>query len=147
MAAVLVMAAFKNPVTAAVMLAAVPVNFFGYKLLNKELAGRSEKLQRETADGRQKIISVMEQTDYLKQCGSHDVLLEQLEPALDRLYGSIAEVNIFARCFGGPELLNFIITDRHDRACRLQHMSGGAGVSLILFTVLLPIYFSNLTTI
>jgi subfamily B ATP-binding cassette protein MsbA len=149
MAAVLVMAAFKNPVTAAVMLAAVPVNFFGYKLLNKELAGRSEKLQRETADGRQKIISVMEQTDYLKQCGSHDVLLEQLEPALDRLYGSIAEVNIFARCASRVlNSLNFIVQTVTIALVVFQHMSGGAGtVSLILFTVLLPIYFSNLTTI
>lgn len=56
------MAAIKNPITAAVMLATVPVNYFGYKLLNKELTKRSEKLQRETADGRQKLISVMEQT-------------------------------------------------------------------------------------
>jgi subfamily B ATP-binding cassette protein MsbA len=149
MAAVLLLAAWKSPVTAAVMLVMVPVNYFGYKLLNKELTRRSDKLQRETADGRQKLLSVIEQTDYLKQCDSYDALLLQLEPALNRLYGSIADVNILARCASRVlSSLNFIVQTMAIALVVYQHMSGGTGaVSLILFTVLLPIYFSNLSTI
>lgn len=76
---ILIIAATKHPTVAIIMASVIPVNYFGYRLLNKELSKRSENLQRETASGWQKIISVAGQTDYIKQCSSYDFLLAHME--------------------------------------------------------------------
>ena len=52
------------------MVLMIPINYFGYRMLNKELANRSMKLQKDSASGWQQIISTVGQTDYIKQSGS-----------------------------------------------------------------------------
>ena len=82
---------------ALVLTIAVPLNVLGYRILNKELAKRSKIMQKETGEGFQKIISRIQQVDYLKQSPTVQPLVESLDAITDRIYGSMAQVNAFAQ--------------------------------------------------
>lgn len=122
---------------------------FGYKLLNKELLRRSEVLQRETAAGWQKILSIIGQTDYLKQCDSYENIIEQMNPSLNRIYGTMADVNILAQSASKLlSSLNNIIQTMIIVLAVYQMLNSKIGsISLILFTILMPLYFQNLSIV
>ena len=84
LAAILGITLFQNLLIAGIMLLLVFVNYFGYKLLNKELARRSEVLQKENSEGFQQLVSFLGQTDYLKQCSDYCQLEKQVQPAVER---------------------------------------------------------------
>ena len=88
---------FDNFIIGLILLALIPINYLGYKSLNSELKKRSQVMQTSTATGFQEILSVVNQTDYLKQCPNYDIVLNQLKPALDKIYGSMAQVNKYAQ--------------------------------------------------
>lgn len=88
---------FDNFIIGLILLVLIPINYLGYKSLNSELKKRSQVMQTSTATGFQEILSVVNQTDYLKQCPDYDIVLSQLRPALDKIYGSMAQVNKYAQ--------------------------------------------------
>lgn len=94
---ILGMIIFQNLIIALLLLLLIPVNYFGYKLLNKELMKRSRVLQESTSSGWQEIMSIASQTDYLKQCSDYDEVLMQFNPSLNKIYGSMADINIYAQ--------------------------------------------------
>lgn len=64
--AILLFTAFNHLSIFFILLAMIPINYLGYKVLNQELSKRSDLLQRTTASGWQKILSAIRETDYLK---------------------------------------------------------------------------------
>lgn len=149
MIGILVIIMTKNIFVGIIMVCMIPVNYFGFKLLNKELALRSEKLQKESASGFQKIVSISGQTDYLKQCSSYDILLKQMEPAIKQIYNSMAEVNVFAQ--SASKIIRSVNNITQTLIMVLvvyQFINNNTSpVSLILFTILMPLYFNNLSII
>lgn len=149
MIAVLVMLGYQNIFVAIGMIMMIPINYLGYRALNKELSNRSLKLQEDSAIGWQQIISVVGQTDYLKQSDSYNNILYQLKPTLDKIYSSMADVNVFAKC--ASKLLssiNNIVQIMIMVLAVYQFISKESSpVTLILYSILLPLYFSNLSTI
>lgn len=53
----LILIANVNLYLALIMLLALPINYFGYKLLNKKLKKKSEEMQKSTGMGFQEILS------------------------------------------------------------------------------------------
>lgn len=92
--AILIIVSFNNLLIAGILVLLIPINYFGYHAINKELFKRSKYMQEATSSGWQEVLSVANQTDYLKQCASHDAILEQLTPSLKKIYGSTAKVNV-----------------------------------------------------
>lgn len=146
---IFVVVARKNWVAGGIMALIAPVNYFGYKLLNKELKRRSQKLQEHSAAGYQKVLSYVEQTDYLKQCGDYECLFGQLAPAFELLYGSMADINIFARSVS----LVLRSLNRVAQTCSMAVIvwqydrTGTNSAALALVTVLFPLYFSYLSSV
>ena len=134
---------------ALVLTIAVPLNVLGYRILNKELAKRSKIMQKETGEGFQKIISRIQQVDYLKQSPTVQPLVESLDAITDRIYGSMAQVNAFAqsgslvltglndilRNFALIYIVFIFIQKKLDPS------------AIVLSSILLPLYFSCIGTI
>lgn len=149
MLAILIMVFLRNKIVMFIMLSMLPINYFGFKILNKELSKRSETLQKNTAIGWQKVLSVASQTDYLKQCASYENILNQLEPTLNSIYGSMADVNVLAQ--SASKLIRSLNQMAQTMIMVLivyqVSETNDSGISLVLFTILLPIYFQNLGVI
>jgi len=146
---ILVVVTGQNWMAGVIMFAMAPTNYFGYKLLNKELMRRSKKLQENSAAGYQQVLSYVEQTNYLKQCGDYDNMFRQMAPAFEMLYGSMADVNIFAQSVSlALKSLNRI-AQTLSMAVIVWQYDGAVGnmVSLVLVTVLFPLYFSYLSSV
>ena len=47
--------------------------------------------------GWQQILSVLKHPDYIKQSNQHDRLFQQIDPAIEQIYGVMAKTNIFAQ--------------------------------------------------
>lgn len=149
MLAVLIMVSFDNLIVTAVMIVLVPVNYFGYKALNASLLKKSRILQEATSSGWQEIISVAGQTDYLKQCESYDNILHQVTPSLSKIYGAMADINIFAQCVS-----RFLFSINQIARIMLMAFtvycfteSDMSPMRLVLYSILLPLYFDNLTIV
>jgi len=146
---ILAIIARKSLIVGGIMLLMIPVNYFGYKLLNKELAQKSKKLQKNSALGYQKILSCVQQTDYLKQCGDHEELIRHLNPAYDLLYESMAEINIFARSVSAAlRSVNQIARTVAMVLLVIQYTGSESDtVTLVLVTILFPMYFTYLNQV
>lgn len=147
--AILTLIFSKNPLVGAIMLVMLPVNYFGYKFLNKELARRSQKLQENSAAAFQHILSYVGQTDYLKQCDSYDNLYRQMKPGYELLYSSMANINIYARSVSTAlEAVNRVAETISMAILLWNYMRVGTGsVTLVLVAILFPMYFNYLNGI
>nr|WP_317379680.1 ABC transporter ATP-binding protein [uncultured Faecalimonas sp.] len=149
LAAILGITLFQNLLIAGIMLLLVFVNYFGYKLLNKELARRSEVLQKENSEGFQQLVSFLGQTDYLKQCSDYCQLEKQVQPAVERIYGSMADINVFAQASSKVlRSVNSIAQTMIMALTVFQYLEAdGSPLMMVLMVVLFPIYTSNLSII
>jgi len=138
-----------NVFLAILLLALIPINYFGYKLINKKLLEYSKKLQDNTSAGWRQILSIAQNPEYIKQVGQQELLLRHFEPSIKLIYKTMAEVNIFAQTssqalssintVSNIMIITFVIYDFISR--------GANPLSIILYTIALPLYFSNLSAI
>ncbi len=134
---------------AAVMLIAIPINFLGYRLLNKSLAERSKQMQMDTSAGFQEIISYIQHVEYIKQLPDHKGLLSTMAQPAEKIYGSMARVNEYAQSMsivltGITDLIQTVIM------LYLAYAFYGGNVgpyAFILSSLLLPLFFANVNTI
>lgn len=140
---------YKNMLVGAIMMVMLPVNYFGYKLLNRELARRSKKLQENSATAYQHIMSYVGQTDYLKQCDSYENLFKQMKPAYELLYTSMRDINIYARSVSSAlQAVNRIAETISMAILVWNYMQAETGsVILVLVAILFPMYFNYLNSV
>lgn len=138
-----------NFVLAAVMLTALPVNYFGYRFLNKKLAEKSREMQKNTGEGFQEVLSYLREVDYLKQLADREAVYSKLDRALERVYGSMAGVNEYAGSMTVVlEGINEVIKNLLLLLVVYDYVTASSGIySIILVTLLLPLYFKNVSTI
>lgn len=146
---ILVITLFQSLWVSGIMILLIFIQYFGYKLLNKELARRSEVLQRENSIGFQLLLSFLGQTDYLKQCSDYEVLQMQVQPALERIFGSMADINVFAQTSSKVlRSINQIAQTMIMALTVFQYLEAdGSPLMMVLMVVLLPIYLSNLSMV
>lgn len=138
-----------QPWLAALLLVMLPVNYFGYHMLNRELAKRSRELSEQTSQGFQEILSYVSQVDYIKQAADHTALFSALSPSIDKLYRPMARVNVYAQSVS-KALMG--LNDMVQKFILLAIVYGFAAellgpYSLIMTSMILPLYFSNLASI
>ncbi|MGI5061819.1 ABC transporter ATP-binding protein [Treponema denticola] len=140
---------FDNFIIGLILIALIPINYLGYKSLNAELKKRSQVMQVTTATGFQEILSVVNQTDYLKQCPDYDIVLNQLKPALDKIYGSMAQVNKYAQTSSSfISSLNSMLQTVCILLVMYNYLSGANQVlPVVIYTIVLPLFFSNISII
>lgn len=137
------------PVAGLVMLLELPIELWGYKILNQKLMSYSKQLQENSAKAYSQILSYIENIDYLKQCHTYEVLLKQLKPSEQLLYQSMRDVNIVAR--GGSQLLHSAkqIIQMISLALAVYQVSLQKENPLLLLmaTIFIPLFFQSLSAI
>lgn len=94
----LALVAYYNIYLGLLLLLVIPINFFGFKALNKELKNRSMKMQKNTSEGYQHILAVMSNPDFIKQYRDDAFIQSYLKNELFKIFNSMKEVNVFAQC-------------------------------------------------
>lgn len=127
----------------------IPINYFGYRLLNNRLAKESKVLQSVCANDWQAILSVMNQLDYIKQLGNHDNLIEKINPLLKDIYNTMSKVNVVAQ--SSSIILRGINTLAQTLIMLFVVLSyannGVSAITVVIMTILVPMYFTNLKNI
>ena len=138
-----------SPILAFIFLALLPINYFGYKLLNKELQKRSKIMQESTSNGWKDVLKICKETDYIKQLGRREEIYSILEEPFTRIYGSIAKVNSFAQSISAT------LRSLNDLAKNIMILILAYGIItqnqnpfvIVLFSIILPIYFNAINGI
>lgn len=138
-----------NLILGITMLLYALVSYSGYKLINKELAKRSQHMQEETGKGFQELISYLKEPDYYKQLPDYEPLLAKMLPAAERIYGSMSQVNEFAQ--SASTALQGLGTIFQSAVMMLTVFSFYQGEAspffLMTVTIILPLYVSAVSTI
>lgn len=149
MIVVLILVFFQNKFIALVMFLLVPFNYYAYKILNKILMKKSKILQENTSLAFQNILSVLSQTDYLKQCSCHENTLKLIKPYITKMYKSMSDINIFAQCTSSGISAVCSIVRTMILVLTVYNFINlnTSPLSLILYTIILPIYFDNMNLV
>ena len=147
--AIIVLVLTFSPLLALIFLLLLPINYFGYKLLNKELQKRSLIMQESTSSGFKDILNIIKQVDYIKQLGSRAEIHSILEEPFSRIYSSMAKVNSFAQSISAT------LRSLNDLAKNIMILVLAFGVitqgrnplTIVLFSIALPIYFNAINGI
>jgi ABC-type multidrug transport system fused ATPase/permease subunit len=131
------------------MILNMPIVYFGFRILNKNLMERSKKMQMDTSSGFEEILSRIKHVDYFKQLSNYDLLLNDLNSSVEKVYGSMASVNVYAQSMtvalqGVTEVIKNILMLFLIYNFSINKIDS---YSLMLSTLIIPLYFSNITTI
>lgn len=143
----LVLTASVNVWLAGLLMIMLPVNYIGYKMLNKELAKRSLELSQQTSEGFQEILSYVQQVDYLKQTADFNPIFHALSPSIDKLYRSMARVNVYAQSVSaGLRGINDVVKNIVLMTIVYKFFTANLGpYTLMMTSIILPLYFSGLS--
>lgn len=147
--AIIVLVLTFNQLLAVILLGLLPINYFGYRSLNKELQKRSKVMQEETSSGWKDILNLCKETDYIKQLATKDALLETMKEPFTRIYSSIAKVNSFAQGISAT-LCSFNELMKNLMILLLAYgviVNGESPLSIVLFSIILPLYFNAINGI
>lgn len=138
-----------NMILAIILLVLLPINYFGYKLLNIELQKRSKIMQESTSSGWRDVLNICKETDYIKQLGTRDSLYSTLEQPFSKIYGSMAKVNSFAQSISATlRSLNELAKNLMILLLAYGIINKGQNpLSIVLFSIVLPIYFNAINGI
>jgi len=145
----IILMGINNIAISMIMVCIIPINYLGYKMLNKELSKRSHELQINSAKGFQTILSYIGNVDYIKQCASFKEISKQLDCAEELLYGSMERINTFAQCSSrGIYAINNIAQIFSMLLIIYQITTNSmSSLSYVLYFTLFPIYFQKISSI
>ena len=146
---VLLLVALENVWICLILFAIIPINYFGYKLLNKILVKKSSIMQSKVAGGFQEMLSVVTQTDYLKQLGEYREVRKFMEKPAYSIYKAMADVNVIAQTASTAiSRFNDIVKTVVMLMTVYIYLEEQANpYVIVLFSVLLPLFFSNVSFI
>lgn len=147
--AIIVLVLTFNTILSIILLALLPINYYGYKLLNTELQKRSKIMQESTSNAWKDILNICNQTDYIKQLGTKDSIYSTLEEPFSRMYGSMAKVNSFAQSVSATlRSLNELAKNLMILLLAYGIISKGENpLSIVLFSIVLPVYVNAINGI
>lgn len=132
-----------------IMILYIPLIFFGFKLINRELSKRSMELQTQTGAGFQEIMSYIQEPDYFKQLNNNETVIKKMNPAFDKIYNAMSRINKFAQTSSvvlssiGTIIQNMIILYVVYFFMEL-HISP---YMLMSSTIIIPLYFEAVSSI
>lgn len=138
-----------NPILSFIFLILLPINYYGYKILNKELQKRSKIMQESTSSGWKDVLNICNEVDYIKQLGTRDEIYSILEDPFSRIYGSMAKVNSFAQSISAT-LSSLNELAKNFMILILAYgiiIQGENPLTIVLFSIVLPIYFNSINGI
>lgn len=127
----------------------VPVNYFGYKKLNKNLQKKSIFMQKTTSSGYQNILALINNTDFIKQYSSFPYTKKYLKENLSNIFNSIKEVNVFAQTMSNLlRFVNIYVQNITIFIISYDVLKNQLGVTpVIVVSIILPIFFNSVSEI
>jgi len=72
------------------------INILGFAKINKVLLGKSKNMELQVTTGWQKVLSVISNTEYIKQKSNPDIIKNYLSDTVDTIYNSMSDVNMYS---------------------------------------------------
>lgn len=88
------------------LLLLIPINFFGFRFINKRLKIKMEAMQSEGAITNKDLVSTLSNVDNIKQLPDYDTLEKILLPGIGKMYRTLANTNKFAQ--GSSSVIDFV---------------------------------------
>ncbi|WP_165921209.1 ATP-binding cassette domain-containing protein [Paenibacillus albiflavus] len=89
-----------------VLLLLIPVNYFGFRFINKRLKQKMEAMQSKSAIANKDLVSTLSNVDNIKQFSDYRTLENIVVPSLGKMYRTLANTNKFAQ--GSSSIIDFI---------------------------------------
>lgn len=126
-----------------VLLCLLPINYFGFRYINRQLSQKMKDFQEKFACTQQNVIQVFSNVDYLKSLASFETIDRLLAQDIGQAYGRLAKTNRFAsissnlisslnQCVQYSIYLLLILSVAREEA---------SIASLLTTSIVLPIYF------
>lgn len=124
----------------------IPLNYLGFKSINKKLHMKSMIMQKETAQGYKELISVFKNVDMIKQESDIERINRLIEPSLERIYHTRAKVNKFGQSSSLIIRLinNFVQNLLFFILAYMIYTNQTSVNDLIIVSIILPIFFMAL---
>jgi subfamily B ATP-binding cassette protein MsbA len=124
----------------------IPINYFLVRFINNRLYKKSKDLQETCGKNYQNIISLVNSPDFVKQNSSNKQLLTYIEEPLKNVFTKTAQINKFAQSSSSVLVaINILVQNLILVFLGLLFFNNNIEVSsLILISMLLPIYFASL---
>lgn len=128
------------------LLALVPINYLGYKFINKKLHEKSKAMQEETSSGYKELIAIFKNTDMIKQESDYNRIESLISPSIERIYRSMANVNKFGQSTSLIiKLINSFVQNLMFFVLAYLIFIGETQVGdLVIASIVLPIFFTAL---
>ncbi|MDR2045325.1 MAG: ABC transporter ATP-binding protein/permease [Clostridium sp.] len=137
-----------HPVIGVVLTVNIPINLFGYRALNKKLETKCEKMQNDTAAGYKEIIGIYKNVDFVKKQGDFNRIRKVIDLPMFRIFNSTADVNKFAQTSSAfLRYVNNLIQNIVIVFVSIQAMNHNDYASLVMVSIVLPLYFSSLNSL
>lgn len=139
----------ENWIITLILLLLIPLNYLSFIGINMTLYKKSIKLQTVTSEGIQECCSIMMQTNYLKQCSGFEIVSKNLRVIYDRMYTCMADINKFAQVSSSfiAAVNNVLQTITVLLVVYKYGIAQNDFLSVLVYTLLLPLYFSNISTL
>lgn len=142
----LILVALINVYLFLMLLALVPINYLGYKFINKKLHEKSKIMQEDTSASYKELISIFKNTDMIKQESDYKRIENLIAPSVERIYLSMANVNKFGQSTSLIiKLLNSFVQNLMFFVLAYLIYIGETQVGdLVIASIVLPIFFTAL---
>lgn len=127
----------------------LPINYYGYRKLNKKLAEKSIEMQKITSRGYQSILSLISNPDFIKQYSDYPNINIMIEKELNKIFVSIKNVNVFAQSMSTLlKFLNIYVQNIIIFVISYEVFNNNKSVApVIVISIILPIYFNAINSI
>lgn len=132
-----------------VLLCLLPLNFFGYQLINKRLADKMEKMQQQSASANKDLIVAFSNIDYVKAQTNSNQMNLLLKPNITKMYRTLANTNKYAQVSSSSiSFINQVIQNSTYLWTSLMIINNTMPVeNLIIISILIPMYYNALSSL
>ena len=125
------------------LLLLLPINYFGFRYINRSLSQRMRNFQEKFASTQQNIIQIVANVDYLKSLASYNTIHQLIAVDILEAYGRLAKTNRFANISSNliSSLNQCVQYSIYLLLILLVAKAETSIASLLTTSIVLPIYF------
>ena len=142
----LVLSYLIHPLIFIVLFLVVPINFFGFRFINRKLKEKMDWMHKKSAHSKKDLVTIMGNVDQLKSVEEYGVISRLYSSGVEEMYTTLADTNKFAQ--GSSSTINFInqlVQNLIYIGLSYTIASGLSALSnLIVVSIIMPLFFSSL---
>lgn len=129
------------------LLLLLPLNYFGYKYINKHLAKKMEAMQKNSASANKDLVTSLSNIDMIKSQSQSNFIEKLLKPEITNMYESLANTNKYAQITSSSiTFINQVIQNGTYIWTSIMIINQQMPVeNLIILSLLIPMYYNALS--